>query len=271
MEACERMIWMPYDDGSLDPVMADECDYGMDYVWMDTPCEVQAQVDADGMVSIVHGGPRDMSGGTASKDYSHATFAVDNMNVFRPDWRGGVWPHAESGCNGSADCEVHGSTCLCNTTVITDAVYTTTDGLDQPERMLSQLHVGAVSPDTFDAGTYTLDASRSTAAVEVWLPTAGGSSTVSTLSADAIFKITVPGKRPVWRTNLETVVTLGGSVGFRVPPHFVQVHDPTVAQAEQETEAMIDHIFTHPNTAPYISQSLIQRFTSSNPSPRYVK
>ena len=33
----------------------------------------------------------------------------------------------------------------------------------------------------------------------------------------------------------------------------------------------IDHIFEHPNLAPFISRQLIQRFTASNPTPEYVR
>jgi uncharacterized protein (DUF1800 family) len=33
----------------------------------------------------------------------------------------------------------------------------------------------------------------------------------------------------------------------------------------------IDHIFEHPNVAPFISRQLIQRFTSSSPTPAYVR
>ena len=38
-----------------------------------------------------------------------------------------------------------------------------------------------------------------------------------------------------------------------------------------ETEALLDHLFFHPNTAPFIAHRLIQRMTTSNPSPTYVK
>jgi cullin-associated NEDD8-dissociated protein 1 len=46
----------------------------------------------------------------------------------------------------------------------------------------------------------------------------------------------------------------------------------SVAQvaAEHEVEALLDHLFEHPNTAPFLAHRLIQRFVSSNPSPRYV-
>jgi uncharacterized protein (DUF1501 family) len=43
------------------------------------------------------------------------------------------------------------------------------------------------------------------------------------------------------------------------------------AQAKQETDALIDVLFEHENTAPFVSIRLIQRLVTSNPSPRYVK
>ena len=50
----------------------------------------------------------------------------------------------------------------------------------------------------------------------------------------------------------------------------MSVATPTAADAEVETEALLDHLFHHPNTAPFIAHRLAQRFTTSNPSPRYV-
>ena len=41
--------------------------------------------------------------------------------------------------------------------------------------------------------------------------------------------------------------------------------------AYYETEAALDHYFHHDNTAPFIAFRLIQRFTTSNPKPQYVK
>ena len=40
--------------------------------------------------------------------------------------------------------------------------------------------------------------------------------------------------------------------------------------ARDEVELALDTLVDHPNTAPFISKLLIQRFTSSNPSPEYV-
>ena len=37
-----------------------------------------------------------------------------------------------------------------------------------------------------------------------------------------------------------------------------------------DIEYVLDHLFNHDNTPPFISRFLIQRFTSSNPSPTYI-
>ena len=41
--------------------------------------------------------------------------------------------------------------------------------------------------------------------------------------------------------------------------------------AYYETDAVIDHLISHPNTAPFVSKQLIQHLGISNPSPRYVE
>ena len=43
------------------------------------------------------------------------------------------------------------------------------------------------------------------------------------------------------------------------------------AAAEHETEALLDHLFEHNNTAPFVAFRMIQRLVTSNPSPRYVR
>lgn len=40
--------------------------------------------------------------------------------------------------------------------------------------------------------------------------------------------------------------------------------------ARQDLEAALDNIFNHPNVGPFVSQRLIQRLVTSNPSPAYV-
>ncbi|EPR7135063.1 DUF1800 domain-containing protein [Vibrio vulnificus] len=46
---------------------------------------------------------------------------------------------------------------------------------------------------------------------------------------------------------------------------------PAGMQPEAELDLVLDIIFQHPNVAPFISRLLIQRFTTSNPSPEYIE
>jgi len=68
------------------------------------------------------------------------------------------------------------------------------------------------------------------------------------------------------------IVIGSGSDAFsaRNPPHFMNFIIPDIRDAIYETEAVIDHLFYHPNVAPFISRRIIQRFGISNPSPRYI-
>jgi uncharacterized protein (DUF1800 family) len=45
---------------------------------------------------------------------------------------------------------------------------------------------------------------------------------------------------------------------------------PANQAARADLEAALDNLFQHPNVAPFISRQLIQRLTSSNPTPAYV-
>jgi uncharacterized protein (DUF1800 family) len=46
---------------------------------------------------------------------------------------------------------------------------------------------------------------------------------------------------------------------------------PAGQSAEQDLEDALDNIFSHPNVGPFITRRLIERLTSSNPSPGYVQ
>eukprot|EP00971_Amphidinium_carterae_P337823 6474864-Amphidinium_carterae.1 len=69
--------------------------------------------------------------------------------------------------------------------------------------------------------------------------------------------------------NIEARVVVG-DYSFRNPPTFLQPGFPTDKTALAEVEALLDHLSTHPNVAPFMSRILIQRFVSSTPSPEYV-
>ena len=61
-----------------------------------------------------------------------------------------------------------------------------------------------------------------------------------------------------------------GAFAFRNPVKFSSFVRPSIRDATHETEALIDYMFWHKNHAPFIARRLIQRMTTSNPSPRYV-
>lgn len=46
---------------------------------------------------------------------------------------------------------------------------------------------------------------------------------------------------------------------------------PAGTGVEESIDLALDHLFEHPNVAPFVSRQLIQRFTASNPSPDYVE
>ena len=78
---------------------------------------------------------------------------------------------------------------------------------------------------------------------------------------------------------------------FRNPPHFVPNTgeqawmlggygtaknpygdaDHFLSAAKHETEALLDHLFEHNNTAPFVAVRMIQRLIQSNPTPRFVE
>ena len=48
------------------------------------------------------------------------------------------------------------------------------------------------------------------------------------------------------------------------------VQAPLARDALLEVEALLDHLFEHPNTPVFVAYRLIQRFVTSNPSKDYV-
>lgn len=52
---------------------------------------------------------------------------------------------------------------------------------------------------------------------------------------------------------------------------FLGLTIPAGTGPDQSIQSALDHLFNHPNVAPFISRQLIQRFTQSDPSPAYVE
>ena len=91
------------------------------------------------------------------------------------------------------------------------------------------------------------------------------------LTASTVFRVVFNGTRPVFLANKESTVRVAGApqFSFRNPPQFMSYADPASRDAAYETEWVLDHLFYHKNTAPFVVHKLIQRLITSNPSPRY--
>ncbi|KAL7542499.1 hypothetical protein ACHAXR_011825, partial [Thalassiosira sp. AJA248-18] len=79
--------------------------------------------------------------------------------------------------------------------------------------------------------------------------------------------------------KVEGLPTSTSPASFRNPPHFMSlipdawpdgVGERNLRDAQYETEAVLDHYFYHDNVAPFLCTRIMQRFSFSNPSPRFV-
>jgi len=233
--------------------------------WTLSGCNVLVQVYSNGNVGIVH---------SATKD---ARFKEDSGNAFAVIWDQGVYPTPESGCAGSPRCTLRDSvgllsaSCLCVVDIeTTTAVFSggaNGDEIPSLEQVEAQLFIGAAPPSMHTTGIYSQGATEAGVTVHlkngVW-------------DAETIFEVSRWG-RSVYLANKKCVLRVGGisggesSFSLRNPPHFVSFTAPHVRDAAYETEALIDHLFYHDSHAPFICAQLIQRLTTSNPSPRYIK
>lgn len=57
----------------------------------------------------------------------------------------------------------------------------------------------------------------------------------------------------------------------KLEKRFLGVTIPEETSGEESIEIALDTIFSHPNVAPFLSKQLIQRFVTSNPTPKYVE
>jgi cullin-associated NEDD8-dissociated protein 1 len=262
------------------------------YSWLKKPCAVQVQVRSNGWINIVEPQP---AGSTLFNDKteSNAEFSLDSPNVFRIRWHNNTYPTAASGCKGVGDeasnCTVaNDDTCLCDITVEDTAVFTDATKMPSEDELEAALFIGAVAPGEFEEAAYTKCTSEACADAE-----SGGirlynkareHEPLPSLGMESVFEL--PSRRAgsgeVYLRNRGSTVRVGGGFSFRNPPNFMPLlgeifnqnefwgESTALRDAEWEVEALLDHIFEHDTTAPFIAHKLLQRLVSSNPSPRYV-
>ncbi|KAL7539351.1 hypothetical protein ACHAXR_009213, partial [Thalassiosira sp. AJA248-18] len=239
---------------------------GMRFSWSSEPCSMSAQIDQDGKVAIIH---------NVGLNTVKGRVGVDTGTYFGALWDGvGSYPQANSGCGGIG-CQAQGTTCICPVTVQTTHVY---DGnyLPSASDVISQLHIGAVSPSMFDPGHYHLCTApicvQQSYNIFTRILAEVDNNLVDSVDQETIFEVTNPKTgEPLFLSNTKSTVDLGGGFSFRNPPSYNSPVDPTQRDALYETDDILNQYFFHPNTAPFIATKLIQHLITSNPSPRYVK
>ena len=118
-------------------------------------------------------------------------------------------------------------------------------------------HIGSLCPDEFATGTYTLMSGAGTE-VEAYTLASGSDA----FDVDSVLKVVATER--CYANKVSTVrVGAGSSFAFRNAPHFVSFLTPTATDAEHETEAVLDHLFHHPNTAPFVSSAQAAQTASS--------
>ena len=274
----------PYPDkpGYYDTVGAGSCrtHQAYQFQWTSDDCAVRVQIGTDGMVNLVSGGPTFYANYAKRLPYTD----IGNGNLFHVMWSDGAYPTAATNCSamggggggggGGGVCTVHGTDCVCDTQTVTAPVFTDVDNLPTLAEVEAKLMIGAPEPSAYGTGSGSYHkcvtaACNAMQGVTVW--TTGYYPAYPVLDENAIFEITVNGSRPRYLANkASTVHVLGGAYTFRNPPMFMDMTHPTRRDAAYETEALLDHLFYHENTAPFTATRLIQNLVTSNPSPRYV-
>ena len=256
------------------------------YYWSEESCNQQVQVNVDGRVSVVDlDSTYDADVPSGQHSTSYARTRPNSDNWFRVRWAGGHFPTIAAGCASMPACRMqagdNGETCMCDINVTTAAVFTDAANVPSQAELEEELHIGSRGPSHSDAGTYSQCVSAAcTAALPDVIVYTRGTASQPLFDKDAIFEIivnatTASNGRTVYLVNKASTVTIASTTNpaaftFRNPPHMVSLVDSSKRDALYETDALLDHIFYHQSVAPFIAFRVIQRLTTSNPSPRYM-
>ncbi|KAL7567214.1 hypothetical protein ACA910_021201 [Epithemia clementina (nom. ined.)] len=228
------------------------------FFWFDSeaPCQIKAKIDtSNGKIAVVHSVPDE----DVSQSQQRRLVNDDNPTFFRVQY---VSEDMSINCSTNPECSAtEDGYCLCNVTVTNELVF---DGPpSSKDEVLSSLFIGAFSPELLDTSYYTVNYGH----VKVHYPKQGSAYTTET-----IFEVEDDFGVTRLRKNVRsTVHIVGTSVTLRNPVQFLSLAEPTLRDAQYETDAALEHYFYHKNTAPFIAVRMAQRFGFSNPSPNYVQ
>lgn len=222
------------------------------YQWTTQDCSLAAKVNAFGHVAIVH----EL---TNARPY----VKVNSPSYFKVSWQDGHFPSVENNCGNSA-CEVipEQNACLCKTQVKSEAVFSALP--ENSIEILDKLRVGHADPRIYDDGYFT---QRDVNGYRVY------TLNEYCCGMDSVFEVLDDNLVIRYYRNVKFSVFIPGSeFQFRNPVHFNSLvySEGSATTAQHEVDALLNHLFFHRNTAPFVARHLIQRFGVSNPSPRYV-
>jgi hypothetical protein len=224
--------------------------------WTSLGCTVEAKVDGRGFVAIVH---------KTADNRTSSAFVKDNTpSYFKVQWVDNAFPVAPD-C-ATTGCRIVDGNCICPTIVETSAVFASPPS--DADTVLDALYIGHADPALYDSGTFQPSSTNG-----YKIHSANG----SCCDVNTVFEVTDDrtGRRFFLKNVLSKVKIASGTgtLEFRNAPHFNKVipSEYSKTDAHHEVEALLDHLFYHPNTAPFVAYRFIQRFGYSNPSPRYVE
>jgi cullin-associated NEDD8-dissociated protein 1 len=200
------------------------------FLWTPQPCGVDVEVHADGTVS-------------SQMD------SKSMQNRISVHWYDG---HPAMGsCPDS--CVASASGCICPISVKDWAVF---GSVPTKAQLRERLRIGALAPGALHSCLAPCNGD-----VKAYVQAGEIDATTIFECEGAFFK------------NAESVVSVEG-YSFRNPPVFMlgaaSSRNKETREALAEVESLLDHLFFHDNTPPFLAYRLIQRLTTSSPSPEYV-
>jgi hypothetical protein len=279
---------------------------GYQYDWVDASCAQQIQVHPRGEVSMVdaasHRADLQLDSGNVFAVAWERPPGVRQPGASAPryphgrDAQGGevLFPNPAANCSGCTAIATRKGSCLCDVIVETTAFFPDASAPPPAAAALrAALYFGASPPADFGPGVYTRCATAACIATPgVAVHTRGSSAAPAALGSDAIFELL---GAPVGKfgsnarfllNRRSTVRGVANQFRFRNAPAFLpNLGDSPVtpssdpygapnrnqAHAHYETDALLDMLFYHDNTPPFVARQLIQRLVTSNPSPRYIE
>lgn len=220
--------------------------------WTTDSCMMRVKVSSDGQAALVH---KFFTTNNTSTELKSET-----PNFFKVYWKDMLFPTIENNCDGG-QCETYEDTCICNVTVSDVPVFVSSLPTNANE-ILQQLRIGHPGRSTLD-----MSSAASNGDYKYY------GKTQLPLNQNTVFEVVDRNGQTKFLRNLKSTVTIAGTAfEFRNPPHFNSIlsHEYSIVDAHYETEAALDHLLYHKNTAPFLAYRFIQRFGVSNPTPRYV-